>query len=282
LELSPKPNFTSIAEINQSEKAKKKIANIAKNNNLEYELVYPIMSFYWNYDEWAREALGWVDIENIKIDDEYNKKYETIYKILGLTDETFDKNYVAEKIYNKIKEIDEKTLENNFLEGSQNKNYCYISEYASFYYLTNASVEKLQTLDWSEEKLTRENIIFNIFKKIFRGGSVDRYNLKYLYTDLVVKLPYKKIVNHINDWTKEFIQNIEAQTLTDLIKEVKQYCKGDKYFYQTILEALSYCGKLKIKGHEIENKFIPDFRNELSKNFYANEWTYPLRFWSTK
>jgi hypothetical protein len=280
--MSPKPNFTKITEINQSEKAKKKIANIAKNNNLEYEWVYSIISFYWNYDEWASEALGWINIRNIKIDDEYNKRYETIYKTLGLTDEIFDKKYVAEKIYAGIKQINEKKLENNFLEGSQNKNYCYISEYASYYYLTNATVEKLQTLEWSKGELTKENIAGGIFYKIFRGGSVERYNLKYLYSDLIINLPYKKTEISVNDWTKEFVQNIKAETLTDLIKEVKQYCKGDKYFYQTILEALSYSGKLKIKGHEIENKFIPDFRNELSKIFYANEWTYPLRFWSKK
>ena len=274
-----KPVFTKINEINQSEKAKKKIGNIARNNNLEYELVYKIISFYWNYDEWGREALGWVDIKNIKTDDEYNEIYETIYKILGLTDEMFDKDYVVQKIYNKIRKTDEKILENNFLEGSQNKNYCYISEYASFYYLTNATVEKLKTLDWSKDKLQKESIVDNIFRKIFRGGSVDRYNLEYLYSDLIINLPYKKTAINVKDWTKEFVQNIEGKTVTDLIKGLRQYCKGDKYFYQTILEALSYSGKLKVKEHDVKDKFIPDYRNELSEHYYANEWTYPLRFW---
>jgi hypothetical protein len=273
------PIFTKINEINQSEKAKKKIANIAKNNNLEYELVYKIMSFHWNYDEWINEALGWVKIKKIKIDDEYNKRYETIYRTLGLSDETFDKNYVVEKIYNKIKRFDKKTLENNFLVGSQNKNYCYASEYASFYYLTNATVEKLKTLDWAKGELKKENIVDSIFRKIFRGGSVDRYNLEYLYSDLVIDLPYKNVAITVNDWTKEFIKKVEGKTLTNLIEELRQYCKGDKYFYQTVLEALSYSGKLKVKEHNIKDKFIPDYRNELSENYYANEWTYPLRFW---
>jgi hypothetical protein len=95
--MSSKLNFTNIAGINQSEKAKKKIAGIAKNNNREYELAYSLLSFYWNYDELGREAAGWVDIKNIKIDDEYNKRYEVIYKTLDLTDEKFDKTHVVEK-----------------------------------------------------------------------------------------------------------------------------------------------------------------------------------------
>ena len=273
--------FASINEINQSEKAKKKIATIAKNNNLEYELVYPIISLHWNYDEWGREAIGWVKIKNK--DDEYNKMYETIYKTLNLTDKIFDKNYVVEKIFNKIKKLDEKTLENNFLEGSQNKNYCYVSEYASFYYLTNATIDKLLTLGWNmhnkKDKLDNKTIVENVFCKIFRGGSVDRGHLEYLYSDLIVNLPYKKTVINVKDWTKEFVQNTEGKTLTELIKEMGQYCKGDKRFYQTVLEALSYSCKLKVKGHNVKDKFIPDFRNELSDHFYANEWTYPLRFW---
>ena len=276
------PIFTKIDEINQSQKSKKKIANIAKNSNLEYELAYKIISFYWNYDEWGREAIGWVDIKNIKTDDEYNERYETIYATLGLTDEAFDKDYVTQKIYDKIKKTDEKALENNFFEGSQSKNYCYISEYASYHYLANATIEKLHTLEWAKGELTRENIVDNVFRKIFRGGSVDRYNLEYLYSDLVIDLPYKKSSINVKDWTQEFVQNIEGKTVTDLIKGLSRYCKGDKYFYQTILEALSYSGKLKVKGHDVKDRFIPDYRNELSEHYYANEWTYPLRFWTKK
>jgi hypothetical protein len=268
-----------ITEINQTEKAKKKITNIAKNNSLDFELVYLLISFYWNYDEQFREAIGWINPKNIIMDNEYYKRYEKIASKLDLTDKSFDKKYVVEKIHDKINELDKETINNNFLYGSKNKNYCYVSEYASYYYLTNATNEKLATLDWNSGKLTKENIMEKIFLKIFRGGSVDRYNLEYLYSDLIINLPYNEPVSNVEDWTKDFIKDFEGEPLTELIKKLRQYCKGDKYFLQTILEALSYSGKIKVKGHDVKNKFIPDYRNELSEHFYANEWTYPLRFW---
>jgi hypothetical protein len=268
-----------IVEINQTETAKKKIANIAKNNDLDFELVYLIISFYWNYDERFREAIGWVNQKNIITDEEYNKRHEKIIGKLNLTDKSLDKNCVIEKIYGKINELDKGTINNNFLYGSQNKNYCYVSEYASYYYLTNATIEKLATLDWNGGKLTKDNIVEKIFLKIFRGGSVDRHDLKYLYSDLIIDLPYNEPANNVEDWAKEFTKDLEGKTLTELIKELRQYCKGDKYFLQTILESLSYSGKIEVKGHSVKNKFIPDYRNELSEHFYANEWAYPLRFW---
>lgn len=255
-----------------------KIANIAKRNNLDYEFVYSIITFHWNYDGIEGD---WVN--NLTVDDEYNKRLEIIYKILNLSNEVLDKHYVIEKIYNITKELNENILESNFLVGSQNGNYCYVSEYASYYYLKNATMDKLETLDWVDGKLNNETIVKYIFRKLFRGGSIERHNLGYLYSDLIVRLPYIETKNDTNDWTKEFIQNVykNKTTLTDLIKML-QFCKGDKYFKQTILEALSYSGKLKVNGHETENKFIPEYRNELSEHFYSNEWTYPLRFWNKK
>jgi hypothetical protein len=267
-----------LSEINQTEKAKKKIANIAKKNNLDYEFVYSIITFYWNYDGIEGH---WV--QNLTEDNESNKRREKIYGILNLNDKPLDKNHVVEIIYNKIKQMDKTILENNFLAGSQNGSYCYISEYASYYYLNNATIDRLKTMDWIKGKSNNETIVTNIFLKIFRGGSIERYNLGYLYSDLTVKLPYITVRNNAEDWTKEFIQNVykSKTTLTGLIKML-DYCKGDKYFKQTVLEALSYSGKLKVDGHEVENKFIPDYRNELSEHFYSNEWTYPLRFWNKK
>ena len=38
-----------VTDINTTDKAKKKIQTIAKNNNLDYELVYYIFCFHWNY-----------------------------------------------------------------------------------------------------------------------------------------------------------------------------------------------------------------------------------------
>ncbi|MDR1625992.1 MAG: hypothetical protein LBT33_05570 [Spirochaetia bacterium] len=267
-----------LTEINQTEKAKKKIANIAKKNNLDYEFVYSIITPYWNYD--GPEG-HWV--KNLTEDNENTKRLEKIYGMLNLnkSNESLDKDRVAEILYNRLKKLDKNILENNFLAGAKNGSYCYVSEYASYHYLTNATSDKLKTLDWTKGTLNNETIVENIFLKIFRGGSIERYNLGYLYSDLIVKLPYAAAQNNAEDWTKEFIRNARKNktTLTDLLKML-DCCKGDKYFKRTVLEALSYSGKLKVDGHEVENKFIPDYRNELSKHFYSNEWTYPLRFWN--
>jgi hypothetical protein len=271
--------FMKLSEINQTDKAKKKIGNIAKNNNLEYDFAYSILSFHWNYDGLEGE---WV-IDLTK-DNEYDKRIEAIDKILKLDNKFLEKNDVVEAIYNQMKKLNKDILEKDFLAGSQNGNYCYVSKYASYHYLTNLTVEKLKSLEWKSDILNNETIVKNIFLKLFRGGSVDRYNLEYLYSDLLIELSYIEKRNTVNNWKSEYIQNIYASefTLTDLIKELKQYCKGDKYFLKTVLEALSYSGEIKVENHQIKNIFIPDYRNELSGHYYSNEWTYPLRFWNKK
>ena len=268
----------NILEVNQTDKAKRKLIKIAQNNNLDQEFVYFLFSFFWNYD--GMEA-DWV--KNLEKNNEYIKRQEIIFNKTGLNDERLSKNAIIEMIYKKLLETDTNKLENNFLYGSMNCNYCFVSEYASYYYLNNMTKEKLKTLDWNTENYTNENIVRNIFYKIFRGGSVDRYNLEYLYADLLIKLEYNNEQNcSIKDWTSDFLKDINENKLSELIKVLKKYCNGDKYFLQTVLEALSYSGKLKVAGHDISKKFIPDYRNELSKHYYTNEWTYPLRFWNNK
>jgi hypothetical protein len=268
----------NVLEVNQTDKAKKKLAKIAQNNSLDNDFVYFLFSFYWNYD--GIEA-DWV--KDLEKDNEYIKRQEIIFNKLGLDGIKMTKNTVIETVYKNLREKDTNKIKNNFLYGSINCGYCFVSEYASYYYLNNATKMKLETLEWNTANYTDENIIKNIFYKIFRGGSVDRYNLEYLYADLVIKMEYNNRVDcTAKDWTDDFVKDINGDKLSDLIKLLKKYCNGDKYYLQTVLEALSYSGKIKVPGHDISKIFIPDYRNELSKNYYANEWTYPLRFWSKK
>jgi hypothetical protein len=269
----------NILEINKTEKAKKKITKIARNNALDFEFVYQILSFYWNYDG---DEGAWV--KNVETDNEYNKRQENIRIKLNLANEEISKNNAVETILIELKETNKNELENKFLYGAQYGNYCSVSEYASFHYLNNGNTDKLNTLNWKTEKINNKEIIRNIFYKIFRGGSIERYNLEYLYADLIIKLPYNNVEINTNNWLKEFEKDIKANNLklSDLIVKLKQYCKGDKHYLQTILEALSYSGIIKVKNYGIENKFIPDYRNELSKHYYSNEWTFPLRFWNER
>jgi hypothetical protein len=262
-----------LAEINRTDKAKKKIAGIAKKNNLEYDFVYRLFSFHWNYDGVEGD---WVINSDLDKDDEFRNRYEFIYDRLRLSDRIIKKDEVIETIYDCLIQADVQALKNNFLYGSLHGSYGLISEYSSYHYLNNATMEKLETLDWEpKSNYTRDAIVKNIFLKIFRGGGVDRRNLEYLYADLSVKLKYDIVDFAVNDWTIDFIKNLTAKTLTELVKELRVYCKGGKYFLQTILEALGYSGILKVPNHDISKYFIPDYRED--KVPISNEWTYPLR-----
>lgn len=268
-----------ITDINTTDKAKKKIQNIAKYNNLDYDLVYSIFCFHWNYDGMEGD---WV-IELDK-DDEYQQHYKFICNKLNLTNESYDKTQVVEEIYNKLNTLNKITIYDNFIFGATQKNYCLVSEYASFYYLTNATKEKLNTLDWKSTDLTSQNIVKQLFLKIFRGGSVDRSCLEYLYADMTINLPYKSQTVKTKNWTEKLIKKVEdnreKMKLSELINALKEFCKGDKYFLQTVLEALSYSDTLKVENHSVQGIFVPDLRNRLSSHFNSNEWTYPLRFWN--
>ncbi len=203
-----------------------------------------------------------------------------------MTNESISKAQIITAILEKLNSLDDSILHKYFTYGTTHKNYCFISEYASYHYLANATKKSLNTLDLYSPELILSDIIDWIFAKIIAGGGINRYNLGYLYADLVIELPYKKEIIEGENWDETFILKVnekrEDMKLSDLASTLKQFCKGDKYFIQTILEALSYSGILMVDNHSVENKFIPDYRNELSPHFYANEWTYPLRFWSKK
>lgn len=268
-----------IATINSTAKAKKKIHTIAKSNNLDYDLVYAIFCFHWNYDGIEGD---WVT--DLDQDDDYHHRYELIRIKLGISIPNHDKKEVMEQIYNQLQLRDKNKLFNHFIYGATQKNYCLVSEYASYYYLTNATLEKLNTLEWKSKELTLEIIVKQLFLKLFRGGSIDRSFLEYLYVDLNVALPYLTQTVQTLDWTEPFIEKLEANSekgkLSELTNSLKEFCKGDKYFLRTVLEALSYSDILKVSNHCVQGVFIPDLRNKLSPHFNSNEWTYPLRFWS--
>nr|WP_128414990.1 hypothetical protein [Flavobacterium sp. Root935] len=139
-------------------------------------------------------------------------------------------------------------------------------------------------MEWKSTQLTKKKIVWQLFLKIFRGGSVDRYNLEYLYADLVINLPYQNQIIKNEDWIDDFIKRVNDNektiNLTGLITILKEYYKGNKYYLQTVLEALSYSNRLKVKNYSIYKIFLPDFRDKLSSHFYSNDWTYPLRFWN--
>lgn len=271
-------------EINQSETAKRKIKSLAKNSNLDIDFVTLIANYSWDYDTIGREPIGWVQNEQID-SKQLSKDIPKLYEYLEIEKKSdFNKEFLIEQLLSNYQEKKPEELKENFLISGLNKNYCYLSEYSTYHYLNNLSLDNLKLLD-CKESYDSLDLIDIIFKKIFRGGAIERYNLFYCYTDLCIKLPYIKTKKSvINDWIDNLITEInnldESATLKDLIKSCQTITKGDKYFKQEILQSLTYSGNLKVNEIEVSNIFIPEFREVLSSHFYSNEWTYPLRFWN--
>ena len=274
----------SFQEINQSETAKRKLKNLAKSSNLDIEFVTLLANYSWDYDPIGRESTGWVRKEQIDLT-QLSNDTKLIFEYLGLkNDSNFTKEYLTEQILTSHKSKNPKELRKNILRAGLEKNYCYLSEYSTYHYLNNLSLEKLKLLD-SKESYNTSEFLRKLFMKLFRGGALERYNLLYCYCDLFISLPYKKVEesNAIN-WIETLVDNInnlsDSATLKDLIKSCQGVIKGDKYFKQETLQALAYSGDLKINKIDVSNIFIPEFRDVLSNHFYSNEWTYPLRLWN--
>ena len=174
-------------------------------------------------------------------------------------------------------------LKEKLLIARIEKNYCYLSEFATYHYLNNLNLEQLELLD-HKESYNELEFIKMLFKKLFRGGAIERYNLLYCYCDLYINLPYIKAEqNQTKNWIDNLQREVsnlpESATLKDLIKSCQGIIKGDKYFKQEVLQSLAYSGDIKVKKIDVSNIFIPEHRNILSDHFYSNEWTYPIRFW---
>ncbi len=273
------PPMQLITDINQTDKAKKKLKSLAAQNNLTFELFYCIASFHWNYD--APERGTWV--KNVVNDSECTDRKNYITQQLGLKTIATDRDKIVAAILEKLSAVNSLNMTEYFSYGVKNKNYGLISEFASFHYLRNATPERLDKLITEKPEFTMETIIEKLFLKLFRGGSIDRYSLEYIYVDLLMPLPYTRIEPASNGWMESFVKDVELQAqklgLADLRKLLTPYAKGDKYFLQTILEALSYASILKVEGHPVTDIFLPEHSEKLSPHFYKNDWTYPLRFW---
>jgi len=275
-----------VTEINQTETAKRKLKSIAKNNNLPEDFVTILFNYNWDLDPLYRnEPTGWVRDEQRKqvSENQFEKDLEVLTRYLEIDNTVFfRKNFIAEQLISVHYNINQNDVNEKLLIAGENKNYAYLSEYSSYHYLNNLSVEKLIHLAPKGEYDNRDLMLY-LFYKIFRGGAIERGNLFYCYTDLCFKLPYQKKLKYDNNWIAELtkkINNSENATLSDLIAFCKNLVQGDKYFKQEILQALSYSGRIKVANVNVSDIFIPDFLNVLSKHFYSNEWTYPLRMWN--
>lgn len=274
-------------EINQTERAKRKLKSIAKSSNLDIEFVSLLAKYSWNYDPnplSPKQSIGSVKIEQIDTD-QFKKDRKIIFEYLGIKNNfIFDRDFLIRQILSSHKLKDEEKLRKRLISAGLNKNYCFLSEYSTYHYVDNLTYEKLNLLTFDRIYSTLDLIDYT-FLKVVAGGGVNRYILFYVYCDLCLQLPYNKTkIVESKDWIEELLHRIdnlpENSKLSDLIKCCKNLFKGDKYFKQEILQSLSYSGDIKVGNIDVKDIFIPEFRDVLTNHFYSNEWTYPLRFWN--
>ena len=273
----------SYCKRNTTATAQRKIKSLAKANGLEEKFIKVLANFTWDYDpEFGNEPIGWV--KNEEIDQNAKRDLDYLADKLNIPYEiNIQKNEAQNDLINKVREINESELYEKFLYSAKIKSYVNISEFASYSVLRGLNSENVKGLNWKKE-INIVQIARNLFLKAFRGGSIDRFDLDYLWCDLCLELRNKvptKDKLDIDSFLSAISSLGEQTNLIDLIKVSKEYVSGDKYLKQEYLQALSYSGLLEVNEISRNNVFIPEFKDELSEHYYSNEWTYPLRFWTT-
>lgn len=265
----------SITQINQSTGAKRTISNMAKAMRLDAEWLHTLLSLHWNYDKKGREAMGWVELET---DDALQAAYEKVLSVFRLPETPISPNEAAEAVLHTLSHTDETALQQRFTAAAKRGDFAVVQELRTYHYHRNATAERLLKV-W-DKPLTAEYIAGKLFYKVFSA-----YHAVDPYVCLVLPMPYTQTDFEPTDWVGEFIGKVRAAhtekpTLSDLIKLIAPYCKGNKYFRQDVLTALSFSGLLHIPGHDVQNLYLPDCQERYNKHFMSNEWAYPMRFWN--
>ena len=282
----PVPMAKSFNERNQSDKARRKLKSLAKSSALDLDFVTALANLTWDYDPGiASDRIGWVD--NDPLSDSAHKSLAWIAESFGLdSDFTLSREQAVADLIRLHREQSTEAVWAAFCRAVARKNYGPISEFASHYYLRGLDASRARSLGWAVDSLDMLAISRNLFLKLFRGGTIERADLGYLWCDLQLRLSY----HHSNDgpsedWISPTLSAIEAlptgSGLSDLIACCKGHIPGDKYFKQEVLQCLAYADVLRVTGLSVSDMFLPEHREELAPHFYSNEWSFPLRFWTT-
>ncbi|MCA8986893.1 MAG: hypothetical protein KDA78_04595 [Planctomycetaceae bacterium] len=273
---------------NQSDTARRKLKTLARDSGLEVSFVTALANFTWDYDpsrNFPKESTGWV--KNIDLPPEAEDQLRWIADYLGVSAEKqFSQSETERQLLDALTEMSPRILWSRFLSAASSKNYGHVSEFASFHYLRGADQSRLKMLEWEKAPLGIMEITSELFCKFFRGGSIERYRLAYLWTDLTIPIQYHRSKTQASgDWINSLLDRIEALPERSGLKDLLNCCQGlmggSKWFKQEILQALSYADVIRVNDLNVTKMFIPEHRNENSPHFYSNEWSYPLRFWSS-
>lgn len=280
-------NLKPFSDINQSDTAKRKLKNIAKNNQLPLEFVSTLYKFYWDLDPVSpNESIGWVKKTQFT-QEQFLDGVQTICDFLNIDKKiiAISKEAVISRLINELKQNNKADIENKLLMAGEQANHALLSEFATVHYYHNYTKDKLIKLceQNNQDKYTEDEFMWSLFLKVFRAGSLEKASIFYAYTDLFFKLPYQINAADSTDWLKPLItdiENLKKSTLTDLVKCCKGKIKGNKLFKQAVLESLAFSGYLKVNNISTSDIFLPFYKDELASHFYANEWQYPLRMWN--
>ena len=276
----------SFDQRNQSDTARRKLKNLAKAAGVDLELVSALANFTWDYDpNISNEATGWV---NPSSGGKAAKQQLTwVAERLGLSpDFSLIRNQAEKELIQAYRGLSIDEFWSRFLIAATSGNYGHVSEFASYHYLRGIDKSRIGWLAWRGKEIGILEIARNLFLKLFRGGSIERGDLDYVWCDLTLKLPCEaKTQDPELTCLEPLLRAIEELPPRSGLKDLLAWCKGlvggDKFFKQEVLQSLAYAGILAVDGFPVSELFIPELRNKLSPHFYSNEWSFPLRFWST-
>lgn len=273
-------------ERNQSDSARRKLKMLAKVSDLDVEFVTALANFTWDYDPRSgREPLGWVS--NTTLSSVAEDQLQSIAERLGLDCEfELSRDQAAKDLIQSHHDQSSDLLWANFCSAALNKNYGQVSEFASYFSLRGLNKTRVDLLHWNGSRIGMVEIAQQLFLKLFRGGSIERGDLAYSWCDLSIPLEYVGAQpSHSAEWLNQLLSAIESlptkSGLSALINCCKGIVGGDKFFKQEVLQSLAYADVLRVNDLSVTEMFIAERSGEMSPHFYSNEWSFPLRFWST-
>lgn len=265
---------------NASPAADRKLRRLGGLAGLDTSIVRVLASGTWDYDPDPRGAQrGWLEGPAI-LDDATDEAIA----LVGSLPEVLTRDRAVAEVLAALEAADDVLLERELAHAGATGSYRHLSPFATVHFLRHATEERLASL-WRDRPVGREDLVRDLFLKVFRGGSVDRDDLAYCWVDLVVDLPDVAHEQPV-PWWPALLDAIEgppmAQGLTELVARARPHTRGDRHFRQTLLEALSYAGWLEVGGWARDRRFWPDHQGALARHSSANEWTVPLRFWTER
>lgn len=261
----------------------RRIRALAKATRVPLPIVHALCDLRWDFDPgWDGEPLGWIEAHAPGL---RAQRLLEVAVHLGLeADVTVSRGAAVEAVLAAHSTFDDARLWSDLEVAGATKNTALLSRFATWHYLRGLDRERLEGLAWEDGEGDLWSIASALFLKVFRAGAVDRASLIYAFCDLTLPLAEDSRVVEAQPWIRRLLIKIDAvgpeAKLTDLIRCTTGLVKGDKYFKQSILEALAFAGALRVREIDVAGMFLPAHHDDTSSHFHSNEWRYPLNFWT--